>query len=123
MPDAGKTAPIKDIVSSVIASLTGEAARQGRLSQEQVEGLWRKAAGTPASRRSAPVSLRKGKLVISVGDSSLLYDLTLRKREILKNLTRDSNGKVYDIQFRIGEVSGEKKSKAKSQKSKKGKTN
>jgi hypothetical protein len=81
-----------------------------RISAEDIKTIWKKAAGSLASRRSRPTSLKKGKLVVAVGDSSLLYDLTLRKREILASLTKETEGRIQEVGFRIGETSGEKKS-------------
>lgn len=101
--------PIKAIVNKVIADLSGGGAKQERISEEEIRGAWRKAAGKFAARRSRPTSLRKGKLVVAVEDSSLLYSLTLRKTEILEALGRVLKGKIQDMQFRIGEAGGEGK--------------
>lgn len=109
--------PIRDIVNKVIADLStgGEAHR--RISAEEIKGFWKKAAGEFASRRSRPTSLKKGKLIVAIGDSSLLYNLTLRKREILAGLTKESDGRIQEVQFRIGETGGEgKNGKAKERK-------
>ena len=118
MADSKEPSLIKEIVDKVIASLSGEgpAGKQRRLTEEDIQGLWEKAAGKLAGRRSNPVSLKKGKLVVSVADSSLLYDLTLRKREILENLRKELKDKVQEIQFRIGETRGDEKTKGKTQK-------
>ncbi len=120
MADSKEPSPIKDIVNKVIAGLSGEGTpdKRQRLTEEEIQRLWEKAAGKFAGRRSKPVSLKKGRLVVTVADSSLLYDLTLRKREILEGLVKELKDKIQDIQYRIGETGGEEKSKGKNQKSK-----
>ena len=95
---------IKDIVNKVISDLSGGAAKKERISEEEIETRWRGAAGLRAGRRSRPVSLKKGKLVVVVEDSSLLYDLTLRKAAILGALKKGLNSKIQEIQFRIGDT-------------------
>jgi hypothetical protein len=109
MPDKDNAPPLKDIVKKVISELDGSAggAKQERITEEEIKTLWTAVAGRGASRHSRPVSLRKGRLVVMVEDSSLLYELTLRKREILNRLISGLKGKIDDIQFRIGEVHGE----------------
>jgi hypothetical protein len=114
--EQGRASPIKDIVNKVIADLSGGAGARPRMSAEEIGGLWKRAAGAFASRQSRPASLRKGKLVVAVGNSSLLYNLTLKKRGILAELTGGSDGRIQEIQFRIGETGGE--NKIKNQKSK-----
>ena len=118
MDGSREPSQIKDIVHKVIANLSGEGLpqKQQRLTEEEIRGFWRKAAGKIASQRSRPTSLKKGKLVVTVADSSLLYDLTLRKREILESLTKDLKDRIEDMQFRIGDISGEGKTKDKTRK-------
>lgn len=103
--------PIKEVVNKVIANLAKGAEKERGLTEEEITKVWRKAAGKLAGLKSRPTSLRKGKLIVVVEDSSLLYDLTLRKSKILDNLAKDLKGKIQDIQFRIGDASGEEKEK------------
>ena len=107
----GETRAIKDIVNKIISKIGTDKTGDERISQEAIRKMWRRAAGNRASKRSQPISLRKGRLVVSVEDSSLLYDLTLRKRDIFEKLSRDLKGKISEIQFRIGEIGGEEKPK------------
>lgn len=110
--------PIKDIVNRVITDLSTGTAAHRRINAEEINILWKKAAGEFARRRSGPTSLRKGRLVVAVGDSSLLYNLTLRKKEILASLAKESDGRIKEIQFRIGDTSGKTEGKRTETKSK-----
>jgi len=103
------TAAIKDIVSKIIKDIGKTGHKHERISEERIKGIWKKAAGKLAGKRSLPTSLRKGRLVVVVKDSSLLCDLTLRKRDVLGVLKTGLPGRIKDVQFRIGEVSEEKK--------------
>ncbi|NQU73587.1 MAG: DUF721 domain-containing protein [Candidatus Omnitrophica bacterium] len=116
MTNSKEPLPIKDVVNKVIADLSNSASKEHRPSAEEIKRLWKQAVGKMASQRSRPVSLKKGKLVVHVEDSSFLYNLTLRKREILKNLAKDLENGIQDIQFRIGETGEEEKTKGKRQK-------
>lgn len=115
MAEAGAAQPIKDILNKVIAHLAGDGQKKERLTQERINLLWEKAAGRASGRRSKPVSLRKGRLLVNVGDSSLLYDLTLRKKQILEALMNEADlkGRLKEIQFRIGETGGKEIAKDK----------
>lgn len=94
----------------MVSDLSGASGQQQRIGEEAIKTIWRRAAGKGAGQRSHPTSLKKGKLVVAVGDSSLLYDLTLRKRQILEALEMELPGRICEIQFRIGETGGEAKS-------------
>jgi len=113
MPNSKEPLPIKDVVNKVISDLSNNASKERRPSAEEIKKLWKKAVGKMASQRSRPVALKKGKLIVNVGDSSFLYNLTLRKREILNNLAKELENAIQDIQFRIGETSEEEKTKGK----------
>jgi hypothetical protein len=99
--------PIKDIVNKVISDISTSETKERRISEEDIGRLWRKAAGKLASQGSRPTSLRKGKLVVLVDNSSLLYNLTIRKKAIFEVLHRELDDRIRDIQFRIGAI-GEK---------------
>lgn len=109
MDERSSALPIKEIVNRVISNLSGSDGKERRLGEEDINRLWRKAAGKTAAFRSRPTSLRKGKLIVAVEDSSLLYYLTLRKKQILDSLSRELEDRVHDIQFRIGETGGKGK--------------
>lgn len=107
----GGPAPLKDIVSGLISKLGKGSEGEKRLGQEEIERIWKLASGNFAARRSRPTSLKKGRLIVMVGDSSLLYDLTLKKQNILEVLKKELDGRVKEVQFRIGDTGGKRKTK------------
>src|SRR3989338_653645 len=93
-------APIGDLVQGVIKRL-----KKGRLSEEEMASVWVKAVGRKGARHSHPASLRRGVLFVNVDRSSWLYELTLRKKEILEKMEGKMKRKpAKDIRFRIGEI-------------------
>ncbi|MFA6141993.1 MAG: DUF721 domain-containing protein [Candidatus Omnitrophota bacterium] len=96
-----KAATIEEIVKNVIKKMSG-GSRPGK---EEIEKMWGEAAGEAATKHSRPVSLKRSVLVVNVDGSSWLYELTTKKRDIIKKLGLGSPGRsIKDIRFRIGEV-------------------
>lgn len=76
-----------------------------RPSEEGVLVLWAAAAGAGAAKHSKPVAIKKSELVVNVDSSSWLYELTLRKKEILRALEGKFGKKIIkNLRFRIGEL-------------------
>jgi predicted nucleic acid-binding Zn ribbon protein len=96
-----KQKSIGDLIKDVIKDL----GKTSRLSEEDMMGAWKDAAGEAAARHTRPVSFRKSSLIVNVDGSSWLYELTLKKKEILKKLEGRLKGKkLKDIRFRIGDT-------------------
>ena len=98
-----KAERIDSVIKSVIEKLnkTSNPTRDN----VNIEKIWKEVAGEKAFVHSRPASLRKKKLVINVDGSSWLYELTLRKEELLAGLKRGlGKNKVKELQFRIGEL-------------------
>ncbi len=89
------------LIGKVIEALSGKE----RLGEEEIERAWRRAAGESAARRSRPVSFKKSILIVNVASSSWLYELTVKKREIVEVLEAELKGKrVKELRFRIGDI-------------------
>ena len=89
------------LIGNVINNLSGKE----RLGEEEIECAWRAAAGGPTAKHSRPVSFKKGSLIVNVTSSSWLYELTVRKNEILKLLEKELKGKkIKELRFRIGDI-------------------
>jgi len=95
--------PLEGLVKKALTRLAGE----GALTEERMRTVWERAAGARAATHSAPVSLRRARLIVNVDTSSWLYELTMRRPEIMRRLGGKIGGRaVKTIQFRIGEVGG-----------------
>lgn len=71
-----------------------------------VRKAWSEATPEETKTYSRPVSLKKGVLLVVVENSTRLYDLTLKKKEILRKFNEKYTGKkkASDIRFRIGSL-------------------
>ena len=97
-----KSGSIEEILKDVVKKMIGP---KGRPSEEDVALFWAEAAGEAAARHSKPVAFKKSVLTVNVDGSSWLYELTTKKKEIIKKLEGKFTGKkVKDIRFRIGEL-------------------
>lgn len=96
----GKPDKLKDIVSGIIKKLTKKEEKKQALKE-----AWEKAAGKEAAEHTKPNPVRKGRLVINVSDSARLYELTLRRKDILDALNSSiGKGKLKEIRFRVGDI-------------------
>ena len=99
--ERSKARSIENIVKDVIKNLSGKA----RVSEEEVSEAWKKAAGSAAATHTRPVSIKRAVLTVNVDGSGWLYELTIKKRELLKKLEGKIRGKeLKGIRFRIGEI-------------------
>ena len=102
--DAGPAeegAPLSGLIKGIIKNLGGG----GRPTEEEMAEKWKDAVGKAAFKHSRPVSFKKLSLTVNVDGSSWLYELTTRKREILKKLEGSlGRKKLKEIRFRIGEI-------------------
>ena len=96
-----KERSIENILKDVIKDLSGK----GRVSAEEVGRAWEEAAGHRAARHTKPVSIKKSVLTVNVDDSGWLYELTIKKKDLLKKLEDRIRGKqLKNLRFRIGEI-------------------
>ena len=106
-PDSRAKNKAKNIehFSQLIVHVIDGLAGKERLGEEEIEDAWREAAGEAAAKHSKPVSFKKAVLAVNVANSSLLYELSVRKKDLLESLSARLKGKkVREIRFRIGEI-------------------
>jgi len=92
---------IKGIVDGVLGSWKKEKV----FKKDIIEKAWGKVAGKKAAKHTRVSSLRSGRLIIEVNESGWIYQLTLKKQEIIGKLKKALKGKDIDlteVQFRIG---------------------
>ena len=97
-----------ELLDKILKKVFRKLKKIGRFTQEEIGGFWVGAAGEDAGKHSRVVSIRRGVLFVNVDDSSWLYELTLKKKELKIALGEKLKGKVLkDIRFRIGEIKRE----------------
>ena len=115
------TAPLKDAIKDIIRKL-----EKGAKKDSELISIWGKVVGKDASSHTKPRSLKSGRLVVNVSDSSRLYELTLKRQELIEAINRQLREKktpvkrasaekprgrakgqsrtIKEIRFRIGEI-------------------
>ncbi len=92
-------------IDSVVKSIIEKLDKQPNPTSDEMEKVWEGVVGKKASAHTKPASLRKKRLVINVDGSGWLYELTLRKDELLAALKKKlGEDKIRELQFRIGEL-------------------
>ena len=69
------------------------------------EAAWREAVGEQAARYSRTGAVRRGKLEITVANSTWLQELSFQKQRLLNALAKllpDEN--IEDLRFRVGPI-------------------
>ena len=94
--------PISDILAQLMARRGFARVR----SAEAFDSAWRKAAGEMLCQFTRPGSVRRGKLEITVANSTMVQELTFQKSQLLKTLAELlPDEKINDLRFRVGPVS------------------
>ena len=93
--------PIGDILAQLMAR-RGFARVQGGAA---LAGAWRSAAGELVARYTRPGEVKRGKLEITVANSTLVQELQFQKPALLAELARLlPDEKIRDLRFRVGPV-------------------
>ena len=95
-----KASSLSDVLEKVVAGLNKK-----KLAEDRLAEVWGEAVGKKALKHTRPVGFRRASLTVNVDSSSWLFELTLKKRDILKKLQAGLEGKkLKDIRFRIGDI-------------------
>lgn len=93
--------PISDILAQLMARRGFARVR----SAEAFDKAWRQAAGEMLSQYTRPGSIRRGKLEVTVANSTLVQELSFQKPHLLKMLAELlPDEKIQDLRFRVGPV-------------------
>lgn len=95
---------IKSIVKDVIKDIQ---AKQEQNPDGDIKAMWIRSARKKIAQHTKCRFFKKGKLYINAEDSAWLYELKLKKEEILGRLKKISKNKIKDISFKVGEIHGD----------------
>ncbi|MEX2315933.1 MAG: DUF721 domain-containing protein [Pirellulales bacterium] len=92
---------ISDVMAQLI-TLRG----YGRFQADaDLAGAWQAAAGESLAKHCRAGQIRRGRLEVTVTNSTSMQELTFQKQHILAELKRlMPDAKIRDIRFRIGEI-------------------
>ena len=92
-------------IGDILAELMARRGFAGVRSAAACEAAWRQAAGELAARYTRVGSIRRGKLEVTVANSTLVQELSFQKPALLKALaTLLPDRKIKDLRFRVGAV-------------------
>jgi len=97
--DAADKGPLGGLVKKILDKISKDE------NSEAIGIAWEKAIGGKFAEFTKLASFKKGKLTVLVSDSGRLYELTLRKEDIIKDVNERIKGKkIKDIRFKIGNI-------------------
>ncbi|OHB86043.1 MAG: hypothetical protein A2V98_11525 [Planctomycetes bacterium RBG_16_64_12] len=92
-------------IGDVLAQLTARRGFAGIRRAGVCEAAWREAAGELAARYSRVGMIRRGKLEVTVANSTLVQELSFQKPALLKALARLlPDERIQDLRFRVGAI-------------------
>ncbi|MBU4342528.1 MAG: DUF721 domain-containing protein [Candidatus Omnitrophica bacterium] len=92
-------------IKNILGNVLGTIEKKGPGKKEKISNAWQKTAGEKAARHSRPTGLRRKVLAIEVDSSTWFYELSTKKRELLRELKKElKECKIDDIRFRMGDI-------------------
>jgi len=79
-------------------------ARQRHGALQQAQQCWGQLVGKMLALHTAPMSLRKGRLIVHVDRSGDNYALSFQRQQLLAQLKERTQGAVEDLVIRIGDL-------------------
>jgi predicted nucleic acid-binding Zn ribbon protein len=90
---------IKDIVQQVVKNISEQKTPQ----EDNIQTAWEQAAGKKTAQHTHVAGVRKGNLLVLTDSPVRLFDLTLHKARILKQL-QEHLPEIVEISFKIGKA-------------------
>lgn len=101
-----KTKKQPEGIKNILGKVLGTIEKKGPGQKEKILKAWQKTASEKAARHSRPTSIKHNILTIEVDSSTWLYELSTKKRELLRELKKElKEYKIDDIRFRMGDIS------------------
>ncbi len=92
-------------IGEILAQLMARRGFARVLSAEAFDSAWRAAAGETLAAFTRPGAVRRGKLEVTVANSTLVQELSFQKSRLLKSLAELlPDEKIEDLRFRVGSV-------------------
>lgn len=93
-------------IADVLAQLIAQKGYGRVESSAALEEAWRAAAGEQLAQASRPGKVSRGKLEVTVTNSTTIQELAFAKRRILAQLEQlIPDARIRDLRFRVGPIS------------------
>jgi len=97
VPRRRKPVLIREVIAELSKELGGHAPQKKR-----IKALWEKTVGENRSPHAKITSFEEGILTVSVGSASSLYEFSMEKESILRELQQHlGKTKIKDIRFQM----------------------
>jgi predicted nucleic acid-binding Zn ribbon protein len=92
-------------IGNILAELMARRGFARVQSAAACEEAWQAAAGELAARYSRVGAIRRGRLEVTVANSTLVQELTFQKTALLETLARLlPDERIQDLRFRVGPI-------------------
>ena len=91
---------VRDVVKDDLHDLLK---REKNLSYQKTSEAWEKIVGPKASAHTKIVHLTKDRIQVNVDSSAWLYELSLKKESIQKEINKKC--KIQEVRFKLGSIS------------------
>ena len=96
----GRPTPVGEIIAPLL-----EKFRKRAFEQEEIVSLWERTIGAKRGAHTKVSALEGGILTVQVDNSSFLYELSLKREEIVKKIKKHlRKGDLKEIRFQLGKV-------------------
>ena len=91
-------------ISSVLTGVLRKVQKGGKLSLEEMMGVWERVAGREAAEHSWPRRMSGGRVVVEVENSGWMYALGLKRAQLVEGLMELLGAaRAKTLSLRIGE--------------------
>ena len=91
--------------SEVVSDLLARRGYAQEQASDELAVSWQQAVGGAVASQSRVGRLRRGVLEVYVASSTLVQELSLRKRQVMRELRKNvPESKVRDLRFRVGSI-------------------
>ncbi|MBL7130324.1 MAG: DUF721 domain-containing protein [Candidatus Omnitrophica bacterium] len=97
---------IKSILNDVINNILK---KQQQNPEGDIESIWIRCVRKNVAQHTKTRFFKKGKLYINVENPAWLYELNMKKEDILKRLQKLSKNRIMDVRFKVGNMHGNRK--------------
>ncbi|MDP8258969.1 MAG: DUF721 domain-containing protein [Candidatus Aadella gelida] len=93
---------VKSLIDDLLGRIEKAAQKKGTPTKE----AWERINNEELKKHARVINVKRGVLMVKVDTSAMLYDLTIKKRDIIKEFNEgyESKKKITDIMFRVGSL-------------------
>src|SRR3989338_4744590 len=94
---------IKSIIGSVLQNIQK---KRELYPEEGIEEIWLRCVKKNMAKHTKAHFLKRGTLFVNVENPAWIFELNIKKEEIVEKLQSLSKNKIKNIRFRVGDIYG-----------------